>query len=418
MEGAAPELRTLEERDFVRRLPASAAGDEQYAFKHALTREVAYAGLSKAKRAHRHAAFAGRLEAGGEARDENAPLIAHHYAEAANPDYADLAWPGEEERLQDLRERAVAWLRRAAELAIARYALDEALVLLRRALAMESSESGQVELWRTIGRASVLNFDGESFWTALLRAAEISHDPATVAAVYADLAIETATRSGMWKGRPDHDVVDGWIERALALAPPGSAARAKALAASSYFHAGARRSAAEAVDIAERLGDQELRSFALDGLTATAIAAREYHDAYEWGRARLTIARGLGDPDHLAEALLSAICAYLTVGRIREARDLARELEDVSAELTPHHRLHAVGYRAPDRRGRRTLGHCSRAHAARGAGCRRERGNSLHPQRLEPRGLCHRPCARGRGRRGGAATRASRVWNVGARRAL
>ena len=59
---------------------------------------------------------------------------------------------------------------------------------------------------------------------------------------------------------------------------------------------------------------------------------------------RLTIARGLGDPDHLAEALLSAICAYLTVGRIREARDLARELEDVSAELTPHHRLHAVGF--------------------------------------------------------------------------
>ena len=344
LEGAAPALRILEERDFVRRLPASAAGDEQYAFKHALTREVAYAGLSKAKRAHRHAAFAGRLEAGGEARDENAPLLAHHYAEAANPDYADLAWPGEDERLQDLRERAVAWLRRAAELAIARYALDEAVVLLRRALVLDPSEAGQVELWRMIGRASVLNFDGESFWNALLRAADVSHDPATVAAVYADLAIETATRSGMWKGRPDNDVVDGWIEQALALAPPSSAARAKALAASSYLHADAGKAAAEAVDIAERLGDQELRSFAVDGLTTTAIASREYHDAYGWAELRLTIARGLGDPDHLAEALLSGIGAYLTVGRIREARQLARDLEEVSAELTPHHRLHAVGY--------------------------------------------------------------------------
>ena len=190
----------------------------------------------------------------------------------------------------------------------------------------------------------MLNFDGESFWTALLRAADISHDPATVAAVYADLAIETATRSGMWKGRPDDDVVDGWIEQALALAPPGSAARAKALAASSYFHAGAEQAAAEAFDIAERLGDQELRSFAVDGLTATAIAARKYDEAYEWARTRLRIARGIGDPDHLAEAHLSAICAYLAVGRIREARDLARKLEEVSAELTPHHRLHAVGY--------------------------------------------------------------------------
>jgi hypothetical protein len=139
-------------------------------------------------------------------------------------------------------------------------------------------------------------------------------------------------------------VVDGWIEHALALAPPGSAARAKALAASSYQHAEAEEAAAEAADIAERLGDEELRSLALDGLTTTAIAARKYDDAYEWGRARLMIAQGIGDPDHLAEALLSAICAYLAVGRIREARQLARDLDELSTELTPHHRLHAVAY--------------------------------------------------------------------------
>jgi hypothetical protein len=32
------------------------------------------------------------------------------------------------------------------------------------------------------------------------------------------------------------------------------------------------------------------------------------------------------------------------VGRVREARRLARDLEELSAELTPHHRLHAVGF--------------------------------------------------------------------------
>ena len=345
LEGAEPDLRALEERDFIRRSPASAvAGEEEYAFKHALTREVAYGSLPKAKRARRHAAFAGWLEARGGARDEDAPLLAHHYAEAARPDFTDLAWPGEGEKLHDLRERAIAWQRRAAELAIARYALDEALALLHRALELEPSESDQVELWRAIGRASVLNFDGESFWTAMLRAADLCRDRETIAAVYADLAIQTATRSGMWKGRPADAVMDGWIEQALALASRESAARAKALAAYSYLHARAKDVAREASDIAERLGDDELRSFAVDGLMATATAAREYQEACEWAQLRLTIARGISDPDHQAEAYLSAICAYLGVGRIPEARQLARALEAVCAELTPHHRLHAVAY--------------------------------------------------------------------------
>ncbi len=345
LEGAEPDLRALEERDFIRRLPTSSvAGDEEYAFKHALTREVAYGTLPKAKRARRHAAFAGWLESGTRGRDEIAPLLAHHYAEAASTEYADLAWPGEDERLHDLRERAVAWQRRAAELAIARYALDEALALLHRALELEPSRSVQVDLWRAIGRASVLKFDGESFWAALLRVVDLCDERETVAAVYADLAVETATRSGMWKGRPADGVVDGWIEQALALAAPESAARAKALAAYSFHSAGAKDAAREASEIAERLGDDELRSFAVEGLMATATAAREYQEASEWAELRLSIVRGINDPDHQAEAHLSAIGAYLGVGRISEARRLARDLDELSAELTPHHRLHAVGY--------------------------------------------------------------------------
>jgi class 3 adenylate cyclase len=345
LEGAEPELRALEERDFIRRSPASSvAGDPEYAFKHALTREVAYGTLAKAERARRHAAFANWLEDSGGGRDDVAPLLAHHYAQAARPDYADLAWAGEGERLHDLRERAVAWLRRAAELASARYALDEALALLHRALELEPSTADQVDLWRAIGRASVLKFEGESFWTAMLRVADLCTDRETVAAAYADLAIETATRSGMWKGRPEEGVVEGWVEQALALAAPHSPARAKALAAHSYQHAGAKDAAREASEIAERLADDELRSFAVEGLMATATAAREFQEASEWAELRLSIVRGISDPDHRAEAHLSAIGAYLAVGRISEARQLAQDLAELSAELTAHHRLHAVAY--------------------------------------------------------------------------
>ena len=72
-------------------------GDVEYAFRHALTREVAYASLPKASRAHLHARFAQWLEDAGGGRDEHAPLLAHHFAEAARPEDADLAWSGDDE---------------------------------------------------------------------------------------------------------------------------------------------------------------------------------------------------------------------------------------------------------------------------------------------------------------------------------
>ena len=53
----------LEERDFVRRRHSSSLADEtEYAIKHALTREVAYAGIPKERRARLHVAFAEWLE--------------------------------------------------------------------------------------------------------------------------------------------------------------------------------------------------------------------------------------------------------------------------------------------------------------------------------------------------------------------
>ena len=65
--GGRPDFGLLEDRDFVRRrVGSSIAGEREYAIKHALTREVAYASLPKAQRAHLHAAFAGWLERSAE----------------------------------------------------------------------------------------------------------------------------------------------------------------------------------------------------------------------------------------------------------------------------------------------------------------------------------------------------------------
>ena len=95
VEGLSPDLQALETRDFIhRRQGSSLEGEIEYVFKHALTREVAYGGLTKARRARLHAAFAEWIERFGEGREEHAPLLAHHYAEAVRPEDVDVAWPG------------------------------------------------------------------------------------------------------------------------------------------------------------------------------------------------------------------------------------------------------------------------------------------------------------------------------------
>src|SRR5262249_14564153 len=158
-------LRILEERDFVRLRHGSAIeGEREYAIKHAVTREVAYASIPKARRARLHAAFAAWLERFGGGRDEHAVLLAHHFAQAVRPEDADLAWAGDEAELGRVRAQAIAWLRRSGDLAVARYDIDEGLLAFHRAAELCPEASERSEIWRAIGRANALKFDGPAFW--------------------------------------------------------------------------------------------------------------------------------------------------------------------------------------------------------------------------------------------------------------
>jgi predicted ATPase len=194
--GGMPNFDLLAERDFIRRRPGSSLpGEREYAIKHALTREVAYESLPKAKRAHLHAAFAEWLERGGTTPDEHASLLAYHYFEAVRPEDVDLAWPGREGEVTRLRANAVAWSRRAAEIAISRYEIDEGIALLHRAAMLEPDSSKRAELWLETGRANALRFDGEAFRAAIEQAIELVGPSAEL---YTELALQTARRSGMW----------------------------------------------------------------------------------------------------------------------------------------------------------------------------------------------------------------------------
>ena len=106
-------LHALERKEFVRRERRSSVGDEsQYAFRHILVRDVAYAQIPRAARADKHRGAAEWIESLGRP-DDHAEMLAHHYLSAL--EFAAAA--GEE--LPDVAERARLALRAAGDRALA-----------------------------------------------------------------------------------------------------------------------------------------------------------------------------------------------------------------------------------------------------------------------------------------------------------
>ena len=342
--GLEPDFHVLEGRDFIRRRAGSTiAGETEYAFKHQLTREVAYAGLPKGKRARLHAAFGAWLEEFGRGRDEHAALLAHHYAEAVHAEDADLAWAGAEEKLEEVRSNAVGWLRRAAELAIGRYDIDDALELLHRAVDLASTDV-QVDVWERVAQANALKYDGQAFWEAMEQAIALTSDRTRRGELLSVLASETAVRLGMWRERPNPEMVKRWVDEALELAEDGTPARVRALLGlAAWRSSGGAEPAREALALAERLGSVDLIASAGTQLVEAELASGRYEEAVDEAQSLLGRLDDIRNPDDREGIFWSATLAHLASGRIASAREAARLLAETARELTPHHRIHAVG---------------------------------------------------------------------------
>ncbi len=330
--GSAAEVRTLVERGFIR------PTEPELVFKHALSREVAYGSLPKAERARLHATYAVWLEE-QEAGDGRAATLAYHYAEAANPEVAELAWRDRDDEAARLQAKALHWLRRAADLALGRFDIGDALALLHRAAELAPGDGG---IWHEIGKVNALKFDGEAYWEAMLRAVDLTSEPESLAELYGELGFETTMRGAMWKRSPDDELVLGWIAKALELAAPGSRAFAHASIAKAWRDDDVPATE-RAISIAERLDDLELLSFGLSTLFAIALVASDYMSAYEWAGKRLVLADRFTDPDHLALIQWESSTAELALGHLDEAAAHARRHDAIGARLSPHHAVHAVG---------------------------------------------------------------------------
>jgi class 3 adenylate cyclase len=341
VEGADPEFGLLQERDFVlSHARSSIEGQREWLIRHALTREVAYESLLKAKRAPLHAGFARWLERNGSGEDEHAALLAHHYAAAVVPEDVDLAWPGREREAEELRAKAVWWTRRAAELAIGRYEIDQGLALLRRAVSLETEPREQAAIWQRIGHACALKYDGEGFWQAMQQALDIAGPSAEV---YADLALLSNERAGMWVQQPDWSLVDSWVERALQLAEEGSRTQGKAFAALA-LGSDDQSAARSALAIADRLGDLELRCMSLGTLSGIALGRRDFDQACVLMDQVMAQLPALNNPDASSGTLLVAFFVYLRSGNLGAAARASAMATEDAAGLTPHHRLHAMSW--------------------------------------------------------------------------
>jgi class 3 adenylate cyclase/tetratricopeptide (TPR) repeat protein len=340
--GGRPDIGLLEDREFVRRRPTSTLpGEREYVIKHALTREVAYESLPRARRAKLHAAFAAWLDRRTDGRDELAPLLAHHYATAVRPEDLDLAWAGKGDEVEELRAKAVSWLRKAADLSIGRYEIDDGISLLRRAVELEPDQGAQADLWFAIGHASALKYDGENFVEAMERALAFGAAPGDV---YPELAFQFALRSGMWQRRLDDSITAEWISRAVADSQDGTPARVRALIAQS-LRDDDLDSARVALAVADKLEDPVLRFDALGAVESVLEELGDLRDALDVAGMRAELIEQVADPDRVADAYFMRADLFINLGRFDDARAMTDRMEETVAGLTPHHLVHGLGMR-------------------------------------------------------------------------
>jgi hypothetical protein len=146
----------------------------------------------------------------------------------------------------------------------------------------------------------------------------------------------------MWTKTPAIEQIGTWVARALELAEPGTASRARALIAKSSLDLDDRAAADEAAAIAERLDDPELCVHAWDACGAVAMVAADYESAWRWRTRRLELLERVSDPDLRTIIGETPYAACVATGRFEQAREVARLHDRLTERLTPHHRMHGA----------------------------------------------------------------------------
>jgi tetratricopeptide (TPR) repeat protein len=303
LEALAEDLRVAEILDgllgrefLVREERSTISGDVAFRFKHGLIRDVAYGGMSKARRAEEHQAFAAWVQK--RARDELAEIRAHHLEQAA-----DLVAELNGTVPAELAKSTAEALEEAGRRALRRGALGVARRTLLRAVELEATPDRRYlaahAAWRLADVPSVGDEAEEALAEA--RAAGQRDVEGRALVLLADLALHS--ESDVERA---HDLAD----QALAVLPedePAGHYDAHALITLIFWWLGdgegATRHAEAMLDLAHRAGRPELESLARTQLSAIAGVRGETAHAIELLAEAEALAESSGSREAMGYAL-------------------------------------------------------------------------------------------------------------------
>ena len=324
-------LHALERKEFVRRERKSSVGGEaEYAFSHALVRDVAYEQIPRSRRAEKHRAAADWIESLGRPED-HAEMVAHHYVQAL--DYADMAGAGAE----GLADRASRAIREAGNRAFALNAYTAAARYYERALALVPvGDAGEArcDLLLSLGEAQARAGDMPTAKETFLAAADAARRTGSAERL-ARAALGYGGRF-VWARPWGDERLAPLLEEGLdALRGEDTDLRARLLA---RLAAGPLRDTLppeprmamcrEAVDIARRLGDPATLAYALDGLYSSNWGPDVLHERLQIAGELIEVAEQTGDLERAYAGHDHRFWALIEAGDMPAAR---RELEIRSA---------------------------------------------------------------------------------------
>ena len=367
-EAAGPLLRSalagLEDRGLVvARLASTMAGEREYAFRHILTRDVAYESLPRKERAAAHAAVGAWIEErAGQRFREFAELLAHHYAEA----HREMEEEGRREpaRVEELRARAFRYSLIASEEARAKFVLPNAELHAEVALSLAGGTMERSLALEALGRTYFHDYQGDLAWQCLkeavdLRMAAGEEGTASVAGLCA-AALEIPTRwRGAMRSRLTREEMEPYLEIGVTHARDDTEEQCRLLIVQSFFPMSfrelsedereleeARRSGERAAELAQRLSRPDLGSAALDGVAAYYLIRGQYAPLEQVVERRLELLGSLADPQEAADAYSMAARVALQVGRYRDAFAHADEGYRTALPAAPVLALDCLDWRA------------------------------------------------------------------------
>jgi class 3 adenylate cyclase len=322
-------LHALEQKEFVQRARrSSVAGQTEFAFKHALVRDVAYGQIPRAERAQKHLRAAEWIESLGRPED-HAEMVAHHYVSAL-----ELARAAGTD-VEELEGRAGVALGEAGDRAAALNALDQAERYYQEALALAKEDP---HLLFRHGRVRyVRDRDGTEELTVArdrLRAGGDVETAAEAELMLADIAWHA--------GQRDEMRVHLEAARSLVEGTPPSRAQALVLANVARYEMLADRVEAaielgeQALALATALGLDDLRAHAL-----TTVGTARANAGDQGGIAQLeessTLALSANSVNDLIRAQNNLAVTYVMYGDLQRSQ---AHLEE-TRRLAVHFGLHA-----------------------------------------------------------------------------